>query len=67
MAEESEAGGWWKHCAGCGDRIGIYEPVVIGPPEGVLVTSFLNLTAAARAEPWRCLHADCVTDHIAPL
>jgi hypothetical protein len=53
---------WWKHCAGCGDRIGIYEPIWVEHPDnGTVRSSYLNLAAFERPQTWRAWHVDCLT------
>ena len=55
----SELTPWWKVCAVCGDRVGIYETVVIERPEGTTRASYLNLSGEVRDGPWRFLHSEC--------
>jgi hypothetical protein len=53
---------WWKHCAACGSRIGVYEPVWVEHPDGRMIrSSYLNLDAVTRRRGWRFWHNGCVT------
>lgn len=50
---------WLPSCAICGDRLGVYEPLLIEHPDGSTVRSaLLRLPEAARA-PLRLVHPGC--------
>ncbi len=61
MEKEEHQERWWQLCAACGERIGIYEPLVIERPDGPQRSSYLNLARAERAGPWQLLHSQCAT------
>jgi hypothetical protein len=53
---------WWKHCAACGDRIGVYEPVWIEHPDvGMIRSSYLQLDPVTRRHGCSFWHDGCVT------
>jgi len=60
VTDDAQRHHWWKHCARCGDRIGIYEPVLVEHPDGFLRTAFLNLDPLQRIGPWLAFHPHCV-------
>jgi len=55
-------------CAGCGDRIGIYELLWCELPDGTLgSSSYLNLGCEQRRGRSRCWHLGCLApDALAP-
>jgi len=66
VIEESDYPPWWKFCAVCGDRVGIYETVFVEHPEGTMCSSYLNLDPATRHAPWRFLHFGCAVPECQP-
>jgi hypothetical protein len=61
VAEERRHDGWWRVCDRCGDRLGIYEPLLVRYPDGRIDrSSYLNLPEHVRAELSACFHAQCV-------
>jgi hypothetical protein len=54
-------------CAGCGDRIGVYEPLWIEDADGALVpASLLNLDDGQRARAIALWHLGCVVSNFPP-
>jgi hypothetical protein len=61
MTEGQHHEGWWKMCARCRDRLGIYEPIFVRHPDGRIDdTSFLNLPEPLRSELPPCFHRGCL-------
>jgi hypothetical protein len=55
------------HCAMCGDRIGVYEPIWLELPDGsVHRSSYLNLGDNPGYDPSRLWHHDCLIREAAP-
>ena len=54
-------------CAGCGERIGMYEPLWCELPGGALgSSSYLNLSCEQRRGRWRCWHVGCLAPDAVP-
>jgi len=50
----------------CGNRIGIYEPVLIERPDGLMRSSYLNLDQRHRGVPSRLVHEGCAVPEFPP-
>jgi hypothetical protein len=66
MAGERSQDPWWACCSVCGNRIGIYEPVLIERPEGLIRSSYLNLDQRLRGVASRLVHEECVIPEFPP-
>jgi len=59
--------GEWLRCAGCGKRIGVYEPLWIEGADGALApSSLLNLDEDARADAAALWHLGCMVASFPP-
>ena len=62
---DRQARPWLPSCAVCGERLGVYEPLLIEHPDGSVVRSaLLHLPEAARrgAGTFRLFHPFCRLD-----